>query len=58
MNWSSFKKHMVLITVGLLAFNADFSGASVGACVLVQGKEWGMTPNHVNYAGNLNVVML
>ena len=58
LNWSDFKKHIILVTVGLLAFDADFSGSAGGSIVVVQGRDWNMTPNHVNYAGNLNVIML
>ena len=57
-NWSSFKKHMILIVVGIGAFCGDFSSAASLACIGLQATEWNMTPNHVNYAGNLNVIML
>ncbi|KAH8819778.1 hypothetical protein F5884DRAFT_25951 [Xylogone sp. PMI_703] len=58
LNWSWGKKHMILFIVGLSAFLGDFgSGAGVPLIVL-QGEEWGLSPNHVNFAGNLNVLML
>ncbi|KIW83165.1 hypothetical protein Z517_02409 [Fonsecaea pedrosoi CBS 271.37] len=57
LNWSSFKKHMILICVAFGAFAGDFgSGAGVGT-IVVQGIEWNMSPVVVNYAGNLNVIM-
>jgi hypothetical protein len=58
LNWSPFKKHAILITVALAAFLGDFGSAAGVACINVQGAEWGLSPNHVNYAGNLNVIML
>ena len=58
LNWSSFKKHMILTIVALGAFCGDFgSGAGIPDVVL-QSKLWHMTANQVNYTGNLNVVML
>ena len=57
LNWSSFKKHMILICVAFGAFAGDFgSGAGVGT-IVVQGIEWNMSPVVVNYATNLNVIM-
>lgn len=57
LNWSSFKKHMILICVAFGAFAGDIgSGAGVGT-IVVQGIEWNMSPVVVNYATNLNVIM-
>lgn len=48
--------HPIIVAIG--AFASDFgSGAGISTIVL-QGVEWNMTPNQVNYAGNLNVIML
>ncbi|MCJ1397631.1 hypothetical protein MMC11_000827 [Xylographa trunciseda] len=58
LNWSWGKKHIILFIVALSAFCGDFgSGAGISTIVL-QGAEWDMSPNDVNYAGNLNVIML
>ncbi|MCJ1393458.1 hypothetical protein MMC18_006333 [Xylographa bjoerkii] len=58
LNWSWRKKHIILFIVALSAFCGDFgSGAGISTIVL-QGAEWDMSPNDVNYAGNLNVIML
>jgi hypothetical protein len=49
---------MTLFIVGLCAFCSDFISSAGVPCIVVQGEEWNMTPNRVNYAGNLNVIML
>lgn len=56
--WSSFKKHMILFIVALSAFLGDFGSGAGIPCIVLQGAEWNMSPNKVNYAGNLNVVFL
>ncbi|KAF2457508.1 major facilitator superfamily domain-containing protein [Lineolata rhizophorae] len=58
LNWSPFKKHMILFIVGLAAFCGDFGSGAGIPCIVPQAQEWGMTPYHVNFAGNLNVLML
>lgn len=58
LNWSSFKKHMILFIVALSAFCGDFGSGAGIPCILLQGKEWNMSPDKVNYAGNLNVIFL
>jgi MFS family permease len=58
LNWPSWKKHTLLILVAFAGWNADFcSGVGIPALGL-QAVEWGMTPNGVNEAGNLGVLML
>lgn len=42
---------------GLIAMFYSGSGAGIPTIVL-QGVEWNMSPNQVNFAGNLNVIML
>ncbi len=49
---------MILFIVALAAFCADFGSAAGVPCILPQSIEWGMDPVKVNYAGNLNVIML
>ncbi|KAK6543578.1 hypothetical protein TWF694_000322 [Orbilia ellipsospora] len=58
LNWSSFKKHMLLFILALSAFCGDFGSGAGIPCIVLQGAEWGMNPSVVNYAGNLNVIML
>ncbi|GAB7348120.1 hypothetical protein MBLNU459_g6138t1 [Dothideomycetes sp. NU459] len=58
LNWSWFKKHMILFIVGLSSFLGDFGSGAGIPCIVLQGAEWHMSPNAVNYAGNLNVIML
>ncbi|KAI9840564.1 MAG: hypothetical protein M1837_001544 [Sclerophora amabilis] len=58
LNWSWHKKHAILLVVAYSAFMADFSSAAGVPTIVVQGAEWNMEPNKVNYAGNLNVIML
>ena len=49
---------MLLFIVALSAFCGDFSSGAGIPCIILQGVEWDMDPNKVNYAGNLNVIML
>jgi hypothetical protein len=56
LNWSWWKKHLILLTIGVSAFVADFQAAP--PCILVQSVEWNITPNHVNEANNLYVLMM
>lgn len=57
LNWSSFKKHMLLICVAFGAFAGDFGSGAGVPTVVVQGIEWNLTPVVVQYSGNLNVIM-
>ena len=58
LNWSSFKKHMILFIVALSAFLGDFGSGAGIPCIIPQAVEWESTPDKINYAGNLNVLML
>jgi hypothetical protein len=58
LNWTWLKKHSILAVVALCAFLGHITSAAGVPLVVLQGKEGGMTPNRVNYAGNLNVIML
>jgi hypothetical protein len=49
---------MILVIVALSAFCGDFGSGAGIPCIVSQGAEWNMSPDHVNYAGNLNVIML
>jgi hypothetical protein len=42
----------------LSAFLADYGSACGVPTIVLQGEEWHISPNRVNNAGNLNVIML
>jgi hypothetical protein len=48
----------MLALCSLSAFLADYSSACGIPTIVLQGVEWHKSPNKVNYAGNLNVIML
>ncbi|KAL9056530.1 MAG: hypothetical protein Q9162_002906 [Coniocarpon cinnabarinum] len=58
LNWSWAKKHIILFILALSAFCGDFGSGAGIPCIVLQGEEWGLSPNHVNYSGNLNVLMI
>lgn len=57
LNWSDLKKNLLLLTISLAAFQSEFQTAAGVPSVGLQGVEWNLNPVHVNYAGNLNVLM-
>ena len=58
LNWSHTKKGLILGTISVAAFLAEFQCTTGNPCILLQGAEWGISPDHVNYANNLNVLMV
>ena len=58
LNWSSFKKHMILAIISMAAFLGDFQGGVGIPTILLQGAEWNRLPNEINYALNLNIIMV
>ncbi|GAA5976187.1 hypothetical protein JCM11641_001075 [Rhodosporidiobolus odoratus] len=58
LNWPQWKKHTILLIVALAAFVGDYQSGSGIPLLSAQAEEWGMTPNEVNEAGNLNVLLL
>ncbi|KAI9717811.1 MAG: hypothetical protein M1812_004540 [Candelaria pacifica] len=58
LNWSWRKKHIILFVVSLTSFLADYSSAAGVPCIVLQGKEWKMNPEKVNYANSLSVAMM
>ena len=58
LNWSWGRKHAMLAIVSFTAFLDDYGSGSGIPLIVLQGEEWGLTPAHVNQAGNLNVLML
>ncbi|KAH0844477.1 MFS transporter [Fonsecaea pedrosoi] len=57
LNWSDLKKNLLLLAISLAAFQSDYQTAAGVPSVGLQGVEWHLSPVHVNYAGNLNVLM-
>ncbi|EXJ75012.1 uncharacterized protein A1O5_01708 [Cladophialophora psammophila CBS 110553] len=57
LNWPNSKKQCMLITLAVAAFMADFQATSGVPCLIPQAAEWHITPNQVNYSGNLNIIM-
>ena len=57
LNWSCPKKNLLLFAISIAAFQSDFQTAVGIPGVILQGVEWNLSPVHVNYAGNLNVLM-
>ncbi|KAK5217824.1 hypothetical protein LTR72_009487 [Exophiala xenobiotica] len=58
LNWSWWKKHSILLTISVAAFIADFQAGAAAPCIIAQGVEWKLSPDHVNYANNLNVLLV
>ena len=57
LNWSDTKKYLILALISITAFTGDFQGALGASLIIPQAVEWELTPNHVNYANNLCVLM-
>ncbi|KAL9623395.1 MAG: hypothetical protein Q9160_002288 [Pyrenula sp. 1 TL-2023] len=58
LNWSSFKKHLVLMIVSFAAFLPDYGSATGAVTLLPQAEEWHMTPDEVNHSQTGNVFMV
>ena len=60
LNWSSTKKHAILIVLAVTAGLGDYSSAAGIPLITSQGLEWNKTPAKVkvNEIGNLNVLMV
>ena len=57
LNWSKAKKATILLVVSFAGFLADFNAALGPSCIIAQGVEWNLSPDHVNYANNLCILM-
>ena len=58
LNWSPFKKHLILFIISLTALLPDY-GSAVGAVTLIpQAEIWKITPDTVNHSQVGNVFML
>ncbi|KAJ5921131.1 hypothetical protein N7466_009457 [Penicillium verhagenii] len=58
LNWSSFRKHAILIIISCTAFLPDYGSATGAVTLTAQGEEWNMDPNVVNHSQVGNVFML
>ncbi|KAL2863368.1 major facilitator superfamily domain-containing protein [Aspergillus lucknowensis] len=58
LNWSSFRKHLILIVVSATAFLPDYGSATGAVTLLPQAAAWNMTEDHVNHSQVGNVFML
>lgn len=58
LNWSWFKKHVILIIISMTAFLPDYGSATGAVTLLPQAVVWNMTPDHVNHSQVGNVFML
>ncbi|OQV06562.1 hypothetical protein CLAIMM_11112 [Cladophialophora immunda] len=57
LNWSSFKKHAVLLLVAFGSFAGDFGAGAGVPLIFLQGAQWGLPPTEVNRANSLAAVM-
>ncbi|OAG45113.1 hypothetical protein AYO21_00461 [Fonsecaea monophora] len=57
LNWSWMRKHALLASLCLGSFQCDFTAGIISAVVL-QGAEWNLSPNKVNEASSLNILMI
>ncbi|EWZ33018.1 hypothetical protein FOCG_12569 [Fusarium oxysporum f. sp. radicis-lycopersici 26381] len=58
LNWSSRKKHLILLVVAWAALTSDFTSAAGSAPVILQAAEWHKSPNSVNHNNSINVLMM
>ena len=56
-NWSARKKGLILLAVCMAAFQTDFQTAVGIPGLLLQGLDWSLSPVHINYANNLNILL-
>ncbi|KAJ5815642.1 hypothetical protein N7474_007419 [Penicillium riverlandense] len=58
LNWSQYKKHLVLIVISCTAFLPDYGSATGAVTLDVQAAEWGILPTTVNHSQVGNVFMV
>ncbi|KAH6989000.1 major facilitator superfamily domain-containing protein [Ilyonectria sp. MPI-CAGE-AT-0026] len=58
LNWPSWKKHAILLTIAWGAFCADFTSAAGSAPILVQAMEWHESIANINHTNSINVLMM
>ena len=57
LNWSPFKKHALLLLVAFGSFCGDFGACAGIPAILVQAKEWDISPNRANQPNNIAALM-
>ena len=58
LNWSPFRKHLVLIIISMTAFLPDYGSATGAVTLLPQAAVWKLSPDYVNHSQVGNVFML
>ncbi|BCS26716.1 putative MFS transporter [Aspergillus puulaauensis] len=58
LNWSSFRKHLILIVISAAAFLPDYGSATGAVTLIPQATAWNMTQDYVNHSQVGNVFML
>lgn len=58
LNWSPFRKHLILFIVSFAALLPDYGSATGAVTLLPQAAQWHMTEDHVNHSQVGNVFML
>ncbi|KAJ5767412.1 MFS transporter [Penicillium nucicola] len=58
LNWSSFKKHLILLIISWSALLADHGSATGAVTLIPQAEAWNMSPDTVNHSQVGNVFML
>ncbi|KAJ5287124.1 hypothetical protein N7478_002810 [Penicillium angulare] len=58
LNWTQFRKNVILIIISCTAFLPDYGSATGSVTLSPQGEEWNMDPNIVNHSQVGNVFML
>lgn len=50
LNWSRWKKTLILLVIAVNACTADYSAATGASALIPQAQEWHISPNTVNHA--------
>lgn len=58
LNWPTWKKHTILMTISWGAFCADFTAAAGSATVVSQAAEWNKSLGRLNETNSINVLMM
>ena len=58
LNWSTFKKHLILIIISCTALLPDYGSATGAVTLLQQSVIWNKSTNTINHSQDGNVFML
>ena len=50
LNWSRWKKALILLVIGVNAATSDYSAATGASALIPQAQHWRINPNKVNHA--------